>query len=134
MRLQGARALPRGSRGARSPNRRRPQTAKLPPKGAPHRVNWIIVRWTIIQEGHALQERAAPSPSPVSKPLQGRKPLNEQSKSPKAPTFRLPLIIHHFNQDCNTYPQTFIILPQSQKIKTAKSVEYVEYRQEYLRA
>ena len=58
------------------------------PKGAPHRVNWITVRWTVIQEGHALQGRAAPSMSPDKSTLQGRKPLNEQSKSPqlKIPT------------------------------------------------
>ena len=53
------------------------------PKGAPHRVNWKTVRWTVFQEGHALQGRAAPSVSPADSPLQGRTPLNEPMKSPK---------------------------------------------------
>ena len=63
---------------SRSAERETPQN----PKGAPHRVNWKTVRWTVFQEGHALQGRAAPSPSPVDKTLQGRKPLNEQRKKP----------------------------------------------------
>ena len=124
-----------GVEGGEKPQSSPPAGGETPiPKGAPKKVNWITVRWTVIQEENPCDRGIFLVRRPNKVNLQGRKPLNEPSKSPKAPTFRSPLIIHHFNQDCNTYPQTFIILPQSQKIKTAKSVEYVEYRQEYLRA
>ena len=59
-----------------SPSSRSAERETPIPKGAPHRVNWITVRWTVIQEGHALQGRAAPSESPVQSIIQGRKPLN----------------------------------------------------------
>ena len=68
---------------SRSAERETPQN----PKGAPHRVNGKVgfaefpksVRWTDFQEGHALQERAAPSKSPAGKTLQVRRHLNERT-------------------------------------------------------
>ena len=62
-----------------SPSSRSAERETPIPKGAPHRVNWITVRWTDFQEGHALQERAAPSRSPAGSPLQVRRHLNEQT-------------------------------------------------------
>ena len=86
---------------SRSAERETPQN----PKGAPHRVNGKVgfaefpktVRWTVIQEGHALQGRAAPSESPAGSPLQGRTPLNELSKSPKPVSLKYVLPITYIN-------------------------------------
>ena len=82
------------------------------PNGAPHRVNWKTVRWTVFQEGQALQGRAAPSESPADSPLQGRTPLNELSKSLK-PTTTVCIPITYINTYISKY---FHTLSRSNKL------------------